>query len=172
VPRLPVRFPLALGPFALGLLALGALALPSSARADLPPPDDYVEQCTVDKAQGRTKQTCQSCSAWHGDPDACKKQFEGGTFAHECRAYGASTWSEVWCDPKQPLASEALAAGKAEPEAAGDDAPSPGAGSARGCAVDPAVAPAADGGSTPAGLACMLVAIVIGGLGRRVPTRA
>ena len=139
------------------LLALGAWALPSSVRADLPPPDDYVEECTVEKAQTRTKQACQSCSAWHGDADACTKQFAGSTFAHECRSYGASTWSEVWCDPKQAAGADVVGAGlknDAEPAPA-PDAPPPSAASSRGCAIGHG-----DGrGGAPAGLAIAVLVL-------------
>lgn len=133
------------------LLALVMGALPSVVRADVPPPDGYVEECTVPKAQARTSQACQSCSAWHGDADACAKQFAGTTFASECRSYGASTWDEVWCDPKQPRAAEAPTDVKPKPTV--DDAPPPSAGSSRGCSIDRAGA--------PAGLAWGLLAIAL-----------
>src|SRR5688572_11924696 len=104
----------------------------TSALADLPPPDDYVEQCTIDKAQERTGQACRSCNAWHGEPEACKTQFKDTTFAHECRAYGASTWSEVWCDPKAQLAARE---GTKAPS--GESAPPPAGtkGDAKACAI-------------------------------------
>ena len=65
------------------------------AQADIPPPDDYVETCTVEKqAPGLT---CESCRAWHGDVNACDKTLGAQGFRKMCKSWGASSWSEVWC---------------------------------------------------------------------------
>lgn len=76
------------------LIAL-MLALPATALADVPQPEDYVESCAL-PYYVKDGVLCQECSAWHGDPDACKPLGEQG-FVNQCRSAGASTWSEVWC---------------------------------------------------------------------------
>ncbi len=78
------------------------------ARADLPPPEGYVETCTVEQAQARTGQRCELCGdAYHAQPDACVEAFSGtSTMSKECQTSGASTWNEVWCDSAKPLSPE------------------------------------------------------------------
>ncbi|MFO0744622.1 MAG: hypothetical protein U1F43_02975 [Myxococcota bacterium] len=78
------------------LLSLLVLAFPLAARADVPPPDDYVETCTVEK-QTKPGLDCKSCSAWHGEPDACDKTLGKDGYAKKCQSWGASSWGEVWC---------------------------------------------------------------------------
>jgi hypothetical protein len=74
-----------------------AFAVPSLARADVPPPPGYVEQCTAEKQQGAGEE-CLSCGdAYHGDRDACDRQHAGNGYARRCRTSGASVWTEVWC---------------------------------------------------------------------------
>ncbi len=85
------------------------LALPASALADVAPPDDYVETCDV-KYYSKPGVVCQSCSAWHGDADACKPLGEQG-FAEQCRTWGASTWDEVWCKADPAWTGEPVAIG-------------------------------------------------------------
>lgn len=77
-----------------------ALATPSlSARADIPPPEGYVETCTLEKQQ-KPDTECLSCDAWHGEHDKCEKLHGASGYTQACRSGGASTWSEVWCRPK------------------------------------------------------------------------
>jgi MYXO-CTERM domain-containing protein len=79
-------------------LTVGYLPL---AFADVPPPDGYVEQCTVQKKQG-AGQTCVTCQNDYrsfatdaGDP--CQEKYTPLGYTKICKAYGASVWSEVWC---------------------------------------------------------------------------
>lgn len=75
-------------------------------RADVPPPSDYVESCTVAKQQTAGKQ-CVSCNAWHGERDKCEKSLGTKGYEHVCKGWGASSWDEVWCKsgaPKQEVA--------------------------------------------------------------------
>lgn len=71
------------------------------ARADLPPPDGYVEQCTVEKQQapGKTCIACQndyrSLTTDAGDP--CQQKYEPQGYTKICKSWGASVWTEVWC---------------------------------------------------------------------------
>ena len=66
------------------------------ARADVPPPDDYVEDCTIEK-QSAPGLTCDSCRAWHGERDACDKTLGVKGYRKMCQGWGASAWTEVWC---------------------------------------------------------------------------
>lgn len=69
------------------------------ALADMPPPPGYEEKCTVAlKEQPGT--TCKECrnGPGSGDLEQCKKQFAGTKFTYVCQTYGASFWTEVWCD--------------------------------------------------------------------------
>jgi len=73
-----------------------ALAVPSFARADIPPPKDYVEKCTVEKQSGSGR-VCHDCRSYFGNPpDYCAKVLGGG-LTYACKTYGASVWTEVWC---------------------------------------------------------------------------
>ena len=80
-------------------VALLALAWSAVARADIPPPPGYVEQCTIDKACKKGEEG-DDCRAWHGDTTACEKKHAKDGFEYRCRTSGASVWSEVWCRPK------------------------------------------------------------------------
>ncbi len=85
------------------------------ARADIPPPSDYVESCTVAKQQtGGTE--CVACNAWHGERDKCEKSVGTKGYEHVCKSWGASAWDEVWCKtgaakpevvPSTPVAPDA-----------------------------------------------------------------
>lgn len=77
------------------------------ALADTPPPDGYQEKCKVElKEQDGT--SCEECAngpgmggAGGGDP--CEKHYAGTKFTYVCQTWGASFWTEVWCDgPPRP----------------------------------------------------------------------
>jgi len=81
------------------LLAVGLALEASAARADLPPPPDYVEQCTVVRQQA-DDELCKRCGGpWHGDSQKCHRLFEATAFTKRCKTLGASVWDEVWCRP-------------------------------------------------------------------------
>ncbi len=89
----------------LSSLGLIVLLFPWIAAADIPPPPDYVETCTV-KLQCAPEEVGVSCSTYFGEADKCTKLYSGKGFTHKCRTHGASTWTEVWCAPKgTPLPS-------------------------------------------------------------------
>ena len=72
------------------------LFMSQEARADIPPPPGYVEQCTVEKQTGPGR-TCETCSTSRRDePGTCGTKLGAG-FTQRCRARGATVWSEVWC---------------------------------------------------------------------------
>jgi MYXO-CTERM domain-containing protein len=84
-------------PLALVTLAAALLAGPA-ARADVPPPDGYVESCTVEKRAAAGGVGCVACGdAYHGAPDACATALAGQGLERACRTRGASVWTEVWC---------------------------------------------------------------------------
>ena len=80
------------------------LSFSLTAKADLPPPKDYVEDCTVKKQQ-KTGETCISCGdSYFDDIDACQKQYQPKGYAKRCQTMGASVWKEVWCKPTPVVA--------------------------------------------------------------------
>ncbi|MDG1480382.1 MAG: hypothetical protein P8R54_12365 [Myxococcota bacterium] len=64
------------------------------ARADISPPEGYVETCTVALQCGETEGT--SCSAYFGGRTECEA-LEAKGWQRMCQTRGASTWSEVFC---------------------------------------------------------------------------
>lgn len=93
-------------PALLTLFATAAFALP--AFADVPPPDGYVETCSVaEKEQPGTK--CATCDGFGPEPDKCKMQFQGTPYHYVCKTWGATVYTEVWCDGT-PKAEETPAA--------------------------------------------------------------
>ena len=67
------------------------------ARADVPPPNGYVEDCTVQRQQQKGEE-CQACKAWYGGREDCVA-LEGQGYVSRCRTRGASVWGEVLCRP-------------------------------------------------------------------------
>ncbi len=84
-------------PTRLALLAL--LCLPVRASADLPPPPDYVESCTIEK-QCKAGEEGITCGANHMARDKCQKAYAKDGYVERCKTHGASVWTEVWCRPK------------------------------------------------------------------------
>jgi hypothetical protein len=80
----------------LGLCVIAIGVLAANARADVPPPEGYVEACTVANEQGPGAE-CVDCRAWHGERDACVKEWGAKGYKQRCKTYGASAWGEVWC---------------------------------------------------------------------------
>lgn len=76
------------------------------ARADVPPPSGYVEKCTVEKKQ-QPGTTCEACASSRSQ-DACSPKYQGTKFTKVCQTWGASAWTEVWCDgpPKADTGSD------------------------------------------------------------------
>ena len=76
--------------------------IPSLALADLPPPDDFEESCTVAQQQ-KDGEMCEVCSgAYHAAVAFCTDKYETEgepTMEKRCKTYGASVWDEVWCRP-------------------------------------------------------------------------
>ncbi len=73
-----------------------------TALADVAPPPDYVESCTLANHQ-RPATECQLCGdAYHGEPEACRNKLGATGYTRSCRTSGASVWNEVWCRRAQP----------------------------------------------------------------------
>jgi hypothetical protein len=70
----------------------------SLALADLAPPRNYVESCTLEKRQ-RAGQECVACRASYMGREQCEPHEAQG-FASVCKSRGASVWNEVLCKPK------------------------------------------------------------------------
>ena len=75
------------------------LLLSLIALADIPPPSDYVEACTVELACGE-KDGVLCGSSYFGEPDACANEHAPSGYTKACGTRGASVWDEVWCRPK------------------------------------------------------------------------
>jgi hypothetical protein len=74
-----------------GLLGLSGLR----ASADVAPPRDYVEKCTLE-AYKKAGADCRVCGASFQGREACTKLVSQG-YHQRCRSHGASVWREVWC---------------------------------------------------------------------------
>jgi hypothetical protein len=80
----------------IGVAAGGAIA-----RADIAPPPDYVESCTLEKTCPAGEE-CVLCPADYRDYSStpvCEKNLESLSYVKKCKSYGASFWKEVWCRP-------------------------------------------------------------------------
>jgi hypothetical protein len=81
----------------LAFLTAGA----THAWADVPPPSDYVEQCTLAKKQTTTSE-CLECRAWMSHINRCANTLSSYCYTKVCQSYGASAWTEVLCRAKDP----------------------------------------------------------------------
>jgi hypothetical protein len=87
--------------FVTGLVVASAVA--SAVLADVPPPEGYVEECTVAKQQTATSE-CLACASMHGQSGRCASLLAPYCYLYVCQTYGASAWSEVLCRAKDPRA--------------------------------------------------------------------
>jgi len=76
------------------------MSLSAAAFADVAPPPDYVESCTVAKQQGPGLD-CRECGTYYAEHDKCDKTLGTQGFSKRCRSRGASVWTEVWCRSAQ-----------------------------------------------------------------------
>ncbi|MBN1607254.1 MAG: hypothetical protein JW940_11520 [Polyangiaceae bacterium] len=75
---------------------LGSLTLAPSARADVAPPDDYVETCTVAEQQNEGEE-CLLCQVTYADFEACSTTCGSLGFTNRCKSWGTSVYNEVYC---------------------------------------------------------------------------
>jgi hypothetical protein len=73
------------------------------ALADVPPPDGYVETCTVAKRVTATTE-CLTCAAYYGAVSRCQTMLAPYCYSKACQSSGASTWTEVHCRTKNASA--------------------------------------------------------------------
>jgi len=150
-------------------ISLLAMSFAGAAHADVPPPEGYVEQCTVERQQS-AESHCESCGANFGEPERCVSQYASTPFTKRCQTSGASVWTEVWCRPR--------AAG--DPPVAAAATPTPGATRARQRSTAPqaatsedddescsVAAPGAPRGERTAPWALLAVVLVVIGARRR-----
>jgi hypothetical protein len=76
-----------------------SLTLVGSVRADIPPPPDYVEKCTVANKQTTTSE-CLACSSGYFALNKCSGLLTPYCYSKVCQTYGASVFSELWCRTK------------------------------------------------------------------------
>ena len=96
--------------FGLALTAVGSLTLAGAARADIPPPADYVETCTLANKQTATSE-CLACAADYNNFGRCSPLLSPYCYSKVCKTWGASAYTELWCRLKgqgAPVPSEIL----------------------------------------------------------------
>jgi hypothetical protein len=82
------------GRLAYGILFAAVFYTPW-ASADIAPPRDYVEKCSIE-AQQKSGEQCRLCGGSFRGREECKQLASQG-YRERCRTYGASVWQEVWC---------------------------------------------------------------------------
>jgi len=82
--------------FGLALTAVGSLTLAGAARADIPPPADYVETCTLANKQTATSE-CLACAADYNNFGRCSPLLSPYCYSKVCKTWGASAYTELWC---------------------------------------------------------------------------
>jgi MYXO-CTERM domain-containing protein len=90
---------------ALSLLAFG-LAPSGAARADVPPPSDYVEECTLAKKQTASSEcvSCQAIREGYTNSERCGQLLSPYCFVNVCGAWGGVSYEEIWCRAKSASA--------------------------------------------------------------------
>jgi len=68
----------------------------SPAAADIPPPDAYVESCTMAKQQP-TGGDCLECKDDYYQKDRCAALLGSYCYTQRCKTWGASAWTEIHC---------------------------------------------------------------------------
>jgi hypothetical protein len=99
------------------------------ASADVAPPEDYVETCTLEQQQKPGEQ-CVACQAtYFDDPNPCQEQYGPLGYSNRCKSWGTSH-TEIWCQDSAQGAGGSAGAGGTEPAEAGASSarPDPGSG--------------------------------------------
>lgn len=81
----------------------------ASARADVPPDDDYVETCTPER-EARPGETCVLCAATVGATE-CQDLWGAQGYHLRCSQWGATHRQELWCDGPEAAPIEPAASG-------------------------------------------------------------
>ena len=138
---------------ALALVALSA----STALADLAPPDDYVEECTLEKQQVDGL-TCVACDNGYDNSGDCENLYGGEYTTSNCQSWGGSFWTEVWCKGEATAPAEDTST---EPnEETSPTTPTDDKDESSGCSVSTSVAGGSGGGLMASGLFAALLGFV------------
>lgn len=94
--------------------SFGVALAAAEARADVTPPPDDSERCTLED-QSPGMEACEACEASGDDPTTCAASMAGKSarvetpFRFRCKSWGVFSWTEIWCrSPKgEALASTA-----------------------------------------------------------------
>ena len=81
--------------------AIGLFTVSPTVLADVAPPSDYVEECTIEK-QCSPGQQCLECPGSYEDYDStpfCEKTYGSMGYTKQCTTWGGSFWEEIWCRP-------------------------------------------------------------------------
>lgn len=97
------------------LTTLSLSLLTITAWADIPPPEDYVEMCTLD-IQSENGAECIECGA-DFQVNTCADMHAAAGYTQSCQTWGGSAWTEIWCRPGAEIA------GSEPPAEAGNEVP-------------------------------------------------
>jgi hypothetical protein len=104
---------------------LATAAFARIATADVAPPDDYVETCTLEQQQ-KPGEECVACQAtYFDDPNPCQQQYGPLGYSNRCSSWGTSH-TEIWCKGSAQGAGGSAGAGGTEPAEAGASSARPG----------------------------------------------
>lgn len=142
---------------------LATAAFAGTATADVAPPEDYVESCTLEKQQ-KPGEDCVECSATYFDnPNPCEAQYANRGYAHRCSSWGTAH-TEIWCKAAAQgtagsagaadigngtAGSEAIDSGGQGGQSSAKPAPGSGGDSATGGAASDVADPMPSGGTPP-----------------------
>ena len=84
------------------MIALLALLASGVARADVPPPEGYVERCTVEVCGAEEPKRCRSMKIGLERPEC--EALERAGYVSKCRGGGATVGWEILCKPKADTA--------------------------------------------------------------------
>ncbi|MBN1609835.1 MAG: hypothetical protein JW940_24595 [Polyangiaceae bacterium] len=101
------------------LLATAAFA--GIAAADVAPPEDYVETCTLEQQQ-KPGEECVACQATYFDnPNPCQEKYDPLGYSQRCSSWGTSH-TEIWCKGSTAGTGGSAGAGSEEPQAGASNA--------------------------------------------------
>jgi hypothetical protein len=89
----------------LGLLVATVFAMAGASRAlaDMPPPDGYVETCTIARQQ-TSKTECLECMDMHDQTERCTNLLAPYCYVKVCKTWGSTSFTEVLCRTKDASA--------------------------------------------------------------------
>ena len=103
------------------MIALIALLASGVARADIPPPEGYVERCTVEVCGTAGGAMCRASFQRRADCETLEAQG----YVAKCRTRGASVWGEAMCKPEGTAQPASAASAAVTPGAEGEPSATP-----------------------------------------------